>query len=567
MRTLQAAASILAAASITLLSPTTAHAWWSKDWTARTRVTLNTSATGLETHDAVNGATVAVRLHSGNFDFGGAKDDGADLRVVAGDDKTPLKFTVERYDSINELAVLWVQMPTILPGSDKNSIYVYAGNVKATADAAAGTGFDADTLAAVHFSDSGAAALDQISGTRSAAPIAIEHDGLLAASAKLDGQPIVWLSSDKLKIDAGGALTMSLWIRADDVTKASLLSLGPVILGLQSGKLVATAGATTITGGDVPAAAWTHVALAMGGGKARLFVNGSGSSEADFALPPLSGDLRAGEGLHGSIDEVEIARVARSADWLRIASGSAGVDSKLVSSAKESASGEDAGSPGYFGILVKNLTPDAWAIIGILGVMLVIAVWVMFTKAIFIVRADKDNQTFLRRFRGSADDLLQLEAGTGHPNSSLHRLYIAGLRELRKRHVGDTGAAPLSGASIDAVKASVDADLVRESHRLNARMVLLTIAISGGPFLGLLGTVVGVMITFAAIAAAGDVNVNAIAPGIAAALLATVAGLAVAIPALFGYNYLASRIKNMSADMQIFVDEFITRVAEIYGAR
>ena len=62
------------------------------------------------------------------------------------------------------------------------------------------------------------------------------------------------------------------------------------------------------------------------------------------------------------------------------------------------------------------------------------------------------------------------------------------------------------------------------------------------------------------------VNVNAIAPGIAAALLATVAGLGVAIPSLFGYNYLASRIKNISSDMQIFVDEFITRVAEVYGA-
>jgi hypothetical protein len=63
------------------------------------------------------------------------------------------------------------------------------------------------------------------------------------------------------------------------------------------------------------------------------------------------------------------------------------------------------------------------------------------------------------------------------------------------------------------VKAAIDADMVRETHRLNSQMVLLTIAISGGPFLGLLGTVVGVMITFAAIAAAGDVNVNAIAPG------------------------------------------------------
>jgi biopolymer transport protein ExbB len=106
---------------------------------------------------------------------------------------------------------------------------------------------------------------------------------------------------------------------------------------------------------------------------------------------------------------------------------------------------------------------------------------------------------------------------------------------------------------------------VRENQRLNKQMVLLTIAISGGPFLGLLGTVVGVMITFAAIAAAGDVNVNAIAPGIAAALVATVAGLAVAIPALFGYNYLGSRIKEIAADMHVFVDEFVTKVAEHYG--
>jgi biopolymer transport protein ExbB len=73
------------------------------------------------------------------------------------------------------------------------------------------------------------------------------------------------------------------------------------------------------------------------------------------------------------------------------------------------------------------------------------------------------------------------------------------------------------------------------------------------------------MITFAAIAAAGDVNVNAIAPGIAAALVATVAGLAVAIPALFGYNYLASRIKVISADMQVFVDQLTSRIAERYA--
>ncbi|NWG38860.1 MAG: MotA/TolQ/ExbB proton channel family protein, partial [Hydrogenophilaceae bacterium] len=119
--------------------------------------------------------------------------------------------------------------------------------------------------------------------------------------------------------------------------------------------------------------------------------------------------------------------------------------------------------------------------------------------------------------------------------------------------------------ALNAIRATLDGTLVRENQKLNNLMVLLTIAISGGPFLGLLGTVVGVMITFAAIAATGDVNVAAIAPGIAAALVATVAGLAVAIPSLFGYNYLGSRIKTIGADMHVFVDEYIAKIAETYS--
>jgi biopolymer transport protein ExbB len=72
------------------------------------------------------------------------------------------------------------------------------------------------------------------------------------------------------------------------------------------------------------------------------------------------------------------------------------------------------------------------------------------------------------------------------------------------------------------------------------------------------------MITFAAVAAAGEVNVNAIAPGIAAALLATVAGLAVAIPSLFGYNWLLTHIKETNNRMHVFIDEFVTSMAEHY---
>jgi biopolymer transport protein ExbB len=162
-------------------------------------------------------------------------------------------------------------------------------------------------------------------------------------------------------------------------------------------------------------------------------------------------------------------------------------------------------------------------------------------------------------------------------HSTLCRLYHRGLHEMSGRVNGNgngngKAASPqqpatitLSPQAIDAIRATMDAALVRLTQKLSSNMVLLTIAIAGGPFLGLLGTVVGVMITFAAIAASGDVNVNAIAPGIAAALVATVAGLGVAIPSLFGYNWLNSRIKSTNANMRVFVDEFVARVAEQYS--
>jgi biopolymer transport protein ExbB len=154
--------------------------------------------------------------------------------------------------------------------------------------------------------------------------------------------------------------------------------------------------------------------------------------------------------------------------------------------------------------------------------------------------------------------------------STLFRLYHHGVQEMTGRvgtakPSGAAAAKELSPQAIAAIRATMDASLVRLTQKLSSNMVLLTIAISGGPFLGLLGTVVGVMITFAAIAASGDVNVNSIAPGIAAALVATVAGLAVAIPSLFGYNWLNTKIKDNVASMRVFVDEFVTRVAEQYS--
>ena len=151
-------------------------------------------------------------------------------------------------------------------------------------------------------------------------------------------------------------------------------------------------------------------------------------------------------------------------------------------------------------------------------------------------------------------------------SSPLFKLYRQGINAARRRAKPD-GSIHINNRALLSLRATLDAVMIREGQKLNAQMVLLTIAISGGPFIGLLGTVVGVMVTFAAIAASGDVNINAIAPGMAAALLATTAGLAVASPSLFGYNYLGSKVKEFSADMHVFADEFLARLNELYGGR
>jgi biopolymer transport protein ExbB len=464
-----------------------------------------------------------------------------------------------------------VQLPSVLPGTDKNVFYVYAGNDKAPAETASPAIFDSATAAVFHFSDKDGVAVDQTGTIKATAAVPLEVNGLIGQSAHPDGTAIVWPASDKLKVAAGGSLSVTLWVKPE-VASGVLFHEGPLQLTLTNGALAARIGQTNVAGGQIPPGTWSQVAVTLGGGKVTLYANGGQVGQSDLAqVPAIDGDVQVGDGYKGLLDELEIADTVRTPEWVRLSYAAQSADAKLVATRTENgddSASESTGGGGYFGILFKSLTPDAWVVIGILGVMFVIAAAVMVTKAMYVNRTESANRRFLTHFR-QITDVLKMESGQtpgGFQDSSLYRLYRAGLIELTKRDVGREGRGPLSGASLDAVKAAIDADSVREGYKLNAQMVLLTIAISGGPFLGLLGTVIGVMITFAAIAAAGDVNVNAIAPGIAAALLATVAGLSVAIPALFGYNYLASRIKTISSDMQIFVDEFVTRVAEAYGA-
>ncbi|MFN0041013.1 MAG: DUF2341 domain-containing protein [Burkholderiales bacterium] len=559
-----------------------AHAWWNADWSYRKKVNFNTTPAGADVQAPQANAVVLVRLHTGNMAFVDLKEDGGDLRFLSADDKLPLKHHIEFFDAINEIALVWVQVPALAGGADNEHIWMYFGNADANpAEDSKGT-YDPSFGAVFHFNGKDSApAADVTSNAASATLSGVQYitDGAVGQAARFNGASRMTIPpAPVLQTAAGGGFTFSAWVRGSGSLLERKDTANGLTIAIESGRLVArTAGGETAqSSATLPADSWHHVGVTLSD-KLSLFQDGveTGSVPVSSTARALSGELVVGSGFSGDLDEVQFAPVVRSADWFKFASASQGAESKLLTYGEDEQTGSSGTS--YFSILLGAVTLDGWIVIGILGVMALVSVVVMVGKALFVVRAERANRVFIERFQKVGSDVLALDRAnpargkktdTGLGDSSLYRLYQLGVQELRSRfdkHTGSDADLNLKPQAIDAIRATLDSGMVRENQRLNSQMVLLTIAISGGPFLGLLGTVVGVMITFAAIAAAGDVNVNSIAPGIAAALVATVAGLVVAIPALFGYNYLASKTKSISADMQVFADEFVTKLAENYS--
>jgi biopolymer transport protein ExbB/TolQ len=214
-----------------------------------------------------------------------------------------------------------------------------------------------------------------------------------------------------------------------------------------------------------------------------------------------------------------------------------------------------------------NMSNTAGKVIIIILLLASVFSWsVMVTKLIFIRQARKENARFLRRFRDSRHPLEIFEQGKRFGASPLAAVYSAGARELSFHLLGssvvdETYSSRLSDASkvdaisINSVRSAFDRAVGEESLKLEANLVLLSTAVSGAPFLGLLGTVWGVMDAFTGVAIAGRADLAALAPGVSGALITTVAGLLVAIPAMFGYNFLINTLKGMMVEMENFAAE------------
>ncbi|MET3106020.1 biopolymer transport protein ExbB [Oxalobacteraceae bacterium GrIS 1.18] len=554
-------------------------------WAHKKKLSFDTTASGVELGGEAAQVPLLIRLHSGNFGFADAKADGADLRFFAADDKTALKFHIEQFDQANELAIVWVQMPKLLANSKTDAIWMHWGNADAPPASDMKGTYDAVQILDFHFD--GKEGKDNVkdatgnANNASGSNATIVTDGPIGSAASFDGNAKILVPASKsLKLTAAGGFTFSAWVKPAALDSSSIYvqrdGARSLTIGTVNGVLTATLDKEkAAASAPLKPAVWQHIAVVENAGKISFFIDGKEAGSGPFALADIAGELALGEGYRGQMDEVSLAGVGRSIGYIKALAGSQLADSPLMAIPDTEEASE--GGVNYVSILLGAVTIDGWVVIGILMIMCVVSFWVMITKTISISKINKANEEFLDVFSKKSNALLTpgsndirvLDANPGVRHSTIYHLYAIGLREMKHRFdaqiaAGQTNA--LTHAALDAIRASLDASMVRENQRLNSGMVLLTIAISGGPFLGLLGTVVGVMITFAAIAAAGDVNVNAIAPGIAAALVATVAGLAVAIPALFGYNWLAIKIKNASADTQVFADEFVTKSAEMYSA-
>ena len=113
---------------------------------------------------------------------------------------------------------------------------------------------------------------------------------------------------------------------------------------------------------------------------------------------------------------------------------------------------------------------------------------------------------------------------------------------------------------MDHVKRALETSVARESLKLESGLILLAIAVSGAPFLGLLGTVWGVMRTFADVGQKAQADLPTMAPGVSAALVTTVAGLLVAIPSMFAYNWLVHNLRFLTVELDNFAQTLVSKM-------
>jgi biopolymer transport protein ExbB/TolQ len=240
----------------------------------------------------------------------------------------------------------------------------------------------------------------------------------------------------------------------------------------------------------------------------------------------------------------------------------------------------------------ERATTEGKATICALIVLSIFSWTVIITKGRQLYRARRAARKFFKAYRETRDPLELARRGEEYDGAPAYELYYTGAHEteyhlknnpvqmLRYNHVGAVPSSTATGvetdvvarqittkispASFDQVRVALERAASAEALALEKGMIILSTAVAGGPFIGLLGTVWGVMETFSGIARANAASLTAMAPGVAGALIATVTGLFVAIPAMFAYNYMVTTIRAITQELDAFASEYATALEHKY---
>ncbi|MCF7668895.1 MAG: MotA/TolQ/ExbB proton channel family protein [Verrucomicrobia bacterium] len=211
----------------------------------------------------------------------------------------------------------------------------------------------------------------------------------------------------------------------------------------------------------------------------------------------------------------------------------------------------------------EQATPEGKIIIFVLLIFSIFAWTIMATKAMQMRKAKRLNRYFDIEFKDRNDVMSIFERRVqieGCPHFTIYEEGCISLAARLKQDPADPGRKRISLTSMEHVKRSIERAVAQESLKLESGLILLAIAVSGSPFLGLLGTVWGVMSTFSYVGRSGNADLATMAPGVSAALMTTVAGLLVAIPSMFGYNWLVHNLRVLTVGMDNFAQELVSKM-------
>ena len=206
-------------------------------------------------------------------------------------------------------------------------------------------------------------------------------------------------------------------------------------------------------------------------------------------------------------------------------------------------------------------------IIIVLAVFSIFAWYMMVSKALQMRRAKKLNLFFQSEYNGQKKVLGIYDRRLQVDGCPMFAVYQEGCVELDTRLKDETSEVRkklVSLKSMEHIKRTLEGAVARESIKLESGLILLGTVAPGAPFIGLLGTVWGVMDTFAMVGMAGKADLATMAPGVSAALITTVAGLLVAIPSMFGYNFLVHTLRVRTVELDNFAQDLVSKMETEY---